>query len=274
MSDRLILEYAVGGGRPPASSELLQIHRDGMATYLVGNALPRDEAGLYQVEILSAEVETLENFLSGQDFFETPETIGPIRPGSGFQTLTLYARNTTKTIKWGTFANLPGPLADLQTRLLKIIEDSRRHPVQTIKATLNAVHDKLEVGRVLQVECSLQSRGSESVEIFMFAAPDVQESDFRLYAATREEAENASPLTFYDQAQPVRFVEPVGSQMASPIKLSLGEEIKARAPCPFVVNHDNSRLFGFLEFTMVVTLNDELIKIRCLLMTKPTTLAF
>jgi hypothetical protein len=268
----LMLEYTVGGGRPPASSELMQIHRDGRATYLVGNAFPRDEAGLYQMKLSPLEMHALNNFLSEQDLFEMPEEFGPLRSDSGFQTLILYAQNTAKKIRWGTFAKLPGPLAEMQSLLIGIIENSRQHPVQAIKITLHAVQDKIGAGKTIQVECSLQSWGNESVQVFMLAMTDVQEPDFRLYAATSEEAENASPLTFYDQAQPLEFIEPIESRFASPIRLSPGEEIDTRALCPFVLNPDNYRLHGFFEFSIAVTLNDDHLKLRCFVMAKTSTL--
>lgn len=265
-----MLEFAVGGGRPPASSELLQVRRDGRATYLVGNALPRDEAGLYQVDLAPSELRVLADLLSRPGFVEILEKYGPVRADSGFQTLTAYGTDQAKKIKWGTFAKIPEPLAELQSRLLSIIEDSRQHQVQTIKATLQTVAGKVGPDETLEVECLLHNTGSEPVQLFLVAAGEVPEPDFRIYAATSEEAANASPWNFYEQAQPMRFVEAGESQAAGPIKLSSGDETKTRAQCPAAFGPDR-RLFGFLEFTMKITLNDELFEIRCSIMTKPAT---
>jgi hypothetical protein len=271
MNKDLMLEFSVGGGRPPASSELLRVSRDASVTYLVGNALPRDEAGLYRGKLAPPEMRALEDSLDGPGFVDMLEKYGPIRPDSGFQTLALYHQGEKKKIKWGTFARLPGPLQELQTRLSKIIEDSRQHPLQTVKATLAVIPDDAETDKTLRLECSLQNCGRESIQLFMFTAEEVPEFDFRVYAATSEEAEAAFSLTFYEQAQPLRFVEPVESQIPNPIRLAPGEHIKVRALHPSDFSH-NFRLYGFLEFTMAVTLDDELTRIRCSIMTKPTTL--
>lgn len=265
ISKSLILEFAVGGGRPPAASEMLQIHQDGRAIYLSANAWPRDEAGLYQVMLSTPELKALEDYLSEHKFFEMSEQYGPVRSDSGFQVVTLCTPPQEKTIKWGAFAQIPVPLAQLQQRLVDVIQTSLEHPVQIIKATVRAVPEQPSATCLL--ECSLQSSGVQPVFVFLSAAPDVPAPDFRVYVDTNDETDDASLMTRYYEAQPLRFVDPA----ESPIELSPGEEVKVRVSGPFVLGKDKYRLYGFLEFTIGVMLNDELTRIGCFVVTKSAT---
>ncbi len=266
MNKSLMLKFARGGGASPADSELLQLSRDGTASYLLGNALPQPEAGLYRARLSETDVAALESFLSEHDLFGLKEKYGPMHSDSGFKTLSLYQGDEKKKIKWGTFASIPEPLAKLQARLLELIQQSRQHPFQTIHASLRAVSHRIEAGHEFDIQFSLKNRGVEPVRLLTGEAQSGA-TIFRLYATT-EEHETIPVLSFYKAAQALPAIA-----FAAPFTLRAGEEIERRAQSSFALEQPGIyRLYGFFETTMEVMLDDEPLALQCFVMTEPATL--
>jgi hypothetical protein len=273
MNNGLMLEFTVGGGVSPAASELLQIYQDGTALYLVGNALPLNEAGLYQAKLSPSELAAPNSFTSGRRIFKMSETYGPVRGDSGFQTLSSSVGNEKRKVKWGTFAKIPGPLSELQTVLFDIIHRTRQHPLQTIAVFLDAISSTVETGQTFRLEFSMKNRGAKSVPVLN--SPTSQGgAAIRLYAATTADNEAAQVLSFYQAARPVAAIELAGSHSTTgTVIVSPGEVIRIGAQSPFVLERCGSyRLYGFFEPTIEVTLTDEPFLIKCCVMTEPVTL--
>lgn len=276
----LLILFAVGGGIPPATSELLRIYEDGTAVSLVGNAWPegdpQDEIGLYRMKLSPSGLQSIKDFLSEHRIFDMDEKYGPIAMDSGSDVLRLYEGDREKKIKWGPFAKVPSPLKELRTRLRRILQDTRQHPVQTVKVSLQVVHEILKAGQTFRVEFQINNRGSNPIRVSMSGEREAEPTPFRLYAATTEEASERlpPPLNFYHNAQHISSVEPADHRMLNgPLELSPGEEWRVRAMAPFTLERPGTfRLYGFVQPMIEVILDEKpLIIEECFIVTQPIT---
>jgi len=208
--------------------------------------------------------------------FDMDEKYGPITMDSGSDVLRLYEGDREKKIKWGPFTKVPSPLKELRTRLRRILQDTRQHPVQTVKVSLQVVHEILKAGQTFRVEFQINNRGNNAVRVSMSGEGETKATPFRLYAATPEEASEhlPPPLIFYHNAQHISSLEPADHQMLNgPLEMSPGEEWRVRAMAPFSLERPGTyKLYGFVQPMIEVILDEKpLIIEECFIVTQPAT---
>jgi len=143
----LLASFAAAGGAPPASHEVVRVHRDGTVRALAGTAWPglgpASEAGAYAFALDPAALRELERLASELP----PAPAAPLEPGSGRYVIEAGGER----VQWDPFADSPGPLAD---RLRALLGEARAHPLAAVR---------------LEVEGALTYRftalGSEPVEL-------------------------------------------------------------------------------------------------------------
>ena len=281
MTADLFLTFSVGGGIPPATSEVLRIYQDREAACLVGNAWPegepQDEVGLYQMRLSLSTFTSIEAFLSEHRVFELAEKYGPRGMDSGSNVLRLYAESQTRRIKWGPFATIPDSLKELRAQLRGILQETRKHPVQALKAVLRIPTDTVASDQPFQIEFTIGNPGHRPLRSFMLEEGGAGATVLRLYAASAQEVAGyrVPPLEFYHAAKPLSLVEPaIGQRPGGPIELSPGQELHIRATVPFSFEQPGTyRLYGFAHPRIEITLDGEPLTLETLVITQPATVS-
>ena len=287
MKSELVLAFSVGGGSPPATSELLRIYQDGRAVALVGNAWPegqpQDEAGLYAMQLLPAELEYIKRFLAEERIFALEAEYGPLRMDSGFNTLQLFGEGCAAKIKWGPFAKIPNSLRELRAHLRGILLKTRQQPVQTVQVELGmASAQPVLAGASWPIEFKISNRGTQPVRVQM-AGGEVTSSlgdsasALRFYTVpVGEKAEGTAtdappPLEYLYYAQAVTPDNPADLQLlGSMAELAPGAtwRVCAVVPCPSGGAGPYS-LYGFTEPRIEVILDGKLLTVECFIVTRP-----
>lgn len=277
MSLNLPLTFISSGGIPPTNSTFLEIYQDGRTALLVGNALAEgglhDEAGLYQMALSPSAVEALDDFISQNKLFSLNEEYGPVRADSGFHELSLTRNNAERKTRWGPFAKIPQPLGEMQTRLSKLIEHARQHPLQVVGAALTIVNP-VQTGQPFPIEFSIRNRASEPVTLLNPAATNAKPITGKLHFIKSADDKNQNVVfDFFRQAQPISFVEVDDQSMPkTTMRLLSGQEIKMPAVAPFLFQTPGSYiLYGFVELALEVVWSGEPMIVNCCMATQPIT---
>ena len=163
MSDGLLAAYAVGGGTPPATYEVLRIQDDGLARAVVGNAWPfgspQDEAGSYEHRIDDAERAALEQAMAAVG--EVPEPAAPRAADAGRCELRLA---DGREFRWPTTASPPPSAAPLVELLRDLLSSVRRHPRGTLTLTLDPPATAA-VDQAFDLGLALRNTGNEHVAL-------------------------------------------------------------------------------------------------------------
>ena len=280
MRSNPLLSFSVGGGTPPATSEMLRIYEDGQAVGLIGNAWPegqpQDEAGLYRMQLAPADLAAINQLLSDGHVPDLADEYGPVRADSGFRALRLYSGGHEKRIRWGPFAKIPAPLRALQARLREVLQLTRQHPVQTARLALRVPSGQVEVGRPFAVELELENRGSRPIR--MLRPPDgaAKTTMLNLYAASGEAVrlDLPPPLEYFEYARAVSL-DPVADSgiLGGTIELMPGEVRRLRATTPFSIEGPATyHLFAFALATIEVDLDGEMVGVDGLLIARPVAI--
>ena len=281
MTPKLFLTFSVGGGIPPATSELLRIYQDARAICLVGNAWPegepQDEVGLYQTKLSLSDFTSIKAFVSENRLFDLEERYGRRGMDSGFNVLRLSAESQTRRTKWGPFATIPEPLKELRAQLRDILQETRKHPVQGLKTVLRSASDTVAADQPLQVEFTISNPGHKPLRSFTREEGEAEAAVLRLYAASSQEVAGyrVPPLEFFHAGKPLSWMEPASGQMLSgPVELSPGQELQFQAAAPFSFEQPGTyTLYGFAQPRIEVTLDGEPLTLETLMTTQPVTVS-
>ena len=133
------MRFRAGGGRPPASHEVLLIAGSGEAWYLAGMPWPEqepfDEVGTYRITPAPEETAWLTR-LADAAVAAGAETQGPADAG------TERVRTAAGEVRWSP-EDRPAPASALVTAARAVITAAREHPVAVVRAALRG--DALEL---------------------------------------------------------------------------------------------------------------------------------
>jgi hypothetical protein len=221
------LRYRYGGGRPPASLEVLLIGEDGTASYVAGNPWPKqppfDEIGAYRGSVDNARLEKLARAVIGAGGSGSPWPAD-----SGVEAVELDGASAG----WDP-EEPPGPAAAFVREARAAIVDVRESPVAAARAEL------------IDAAVRLTNRGSEALQLETGA----------IHLERREEVHAPSPLRL--GRRPALELElpgslPPGETLVRPVELPAGEGnlitglVHVRWTPPFDVGEGDGPLDGWI----------------------------
>jgi hypothetical protein len=163
LSSGLLAAYAVGGGIPPASYEVVRVYEDGLARAVVGNAWPfghpQDEAGTYAHRFDDAEMDELEREIAKVTV--APEESGPGAADAGRFELRL---GDGRAFAWPTTSAPPSGVATLAERMRSLLGATRRHPVGVLILRLQPPAEA-SVEEPFSLGLALRNSGREAVKL-------------------------------------------------------------------------------------------------------------
>jgi hypothetical protein len=221
------LRYRYGGGRPPASLEVLLVGEDGTACYLAGNPWPKqppfDEIGAYRAPGDWARLEELARAVIGAGGSGSPWSAD-----SGVEAVELDGASAG----WDP-DEPPGPAGAFVREVRAAIADVRESPVAAARAELT------------DAAVRLTNRGSEALQLETGA----------LHLERREEVHAPSPLRL--GRHPAHELDLPGSlapgeTVERPVELPGGEGnlmtglVHLRWKAPFEVGEGDGPLDGWI----------------------------
>jgi hypothetical protein len=273
----MVISMAVSGGSPPQTQELLRVYADGRTVALIGTSwptdTPMDEAGVYQMMLPSAEVDALMAWLAEHQIVHLDSEYGPRRADSGVTSVMLPVGVKEKRIRWGTFADVPEALTELQNRLRRLMAKVRRFPVQAFQVALELASDQMIVGQEFPITAKFTNHGSLPVRVSLVSRSDDATSALRLYAAQSNEVNPsaAPPQAIIHRARQVNWTDK-SSIPPGPESMDLMPSKTWRLPVVspgVIVSPGSYWLYLFVDAKMDVVVDDAPLTLRCFLAAQP-----
>jgi hypothetical protein len=253
LSGGLLAAYAVGGGIPPASYEVVRIHDDGLARAVVGNSWPfghpQDEAGSYEHRFNHAETDALKRQIANV-------TITPPQTGSGAADAGRFELllDDGRKFAWPTTSSPPPAVATLAERMRELLGATRRHPVGALTLRLEPPAEA-SVDKPFSLGLALRNPGGEPVGL---GAPGV----FRLRSTMLEEGDPGGP----PDLETLAGATPLSAE--GPTDLAPGEERVVDGETA-IASPGTWRLDALAQLDAEVPYEDDRIPLECTMLVGP-----
>lgn len=160
------VRYGVGGGAPPASSELLTVDSSGAATYVTGHPWPMqppfDEIGTYAGPVGTDDADELTELLHRLRGRGGEISAAPGYADAGLESLTVDWGDEQLDVVWSP-PRRPQPLDGVAIALRRLVAGLRDHPVSVLRAVRDDGCLRLE------------NRGAEAFTLHRLAADALAE---------------------------------------------------------------------------------------------------
>lgn len=277
MDSKILIEFAIGGGIPPATSILLRINQDGDAVAVVGNTWPEkgaiEEAGLYFTGLPLAKIEAFDTFISAHHIVEMADSLGTRPPDSLFNVLILHQNGQQTKLKWGFFASVPPSLNELRTQLYQVLSRVRRYPRQVVKAELKPGVDPIPLKPPVPITFELRNIGTHEMQL---SAPRQSWRKQLLFKALAVDDRQASGdqdelPAFFHRSQMIDVIRMNDRPTAeTPVHIRPGERLLVRGVVDLDIDRPGVyRLFGFVETDIELVLDDQPFRLESLLIAQP-----